>query len=84
MLLISVTCIPRQCLVLGQLGNGFLARDQDGKWEEALPDAPISSGSIQPLDGMGVWPSVWRLAPDVQSSKSLDLAAIDMTVVAVN
>ena len=58
--------------------------DQDGKWEGALPNIPISSGSFQPLAGMGVWPSVWRLAPDVWSSKLLDLVAIDATVVAVD
>ena len=82
--LVNVTCIPRQCLVLGWLGNGFLARDQDGEWEWALPDTPISSGSFRPFDGMGVWPLVWRLTPDVWSSKPLDLAVIDVTVVAVN
>ena len=70
--------------MLGQLGDSFLARDQDGKWEGALSNAPIYSGSFQPLDGMGVWPSVWRLAPDVQFSKSLDLVAINATVVALN
>ena len=31
-----------------------------------------------------MWPSIWRLAPDVQSSKSLDLVAIDTIVVAMN
>ena len=31
-----------------------------------------------------MWPSIWRLAPDVQSSKLLDLAAIETIVVAVN
>ena len=82
--LINVMCIPRQCLMLGQPGNGFLAGDQDSKWEGVLPNAPISSESFQPLDGMGVWPSLWRLAPDVQSSKLLDLVAIDITVVAMN
>ena len=81
---VNVTCIPRQCLVLGQPGDGFLARDQDSKWEGALPNASISSGSFQSLDGMGVWPSVWMLAPDVWSSKLLDLVAIDVIVVAMN
>ena len=71
-------------MVLGQLGDGFLARNQDGEQEGALPNAPFSSGSFQHLDGRGVWPSVWRLAPDVQLSKLLDLVAIDVTVVAVN
>ena len=70
--------------MLEQLDNGFLARDQDGEWEGALPNAPISLGSFPPLDGMGVWPSVWRLAPDVWFSKLLDLATIDATVVAMN
>ena len=36
------------------------------------------------VSGMGVWPSVWRLTPDVWSSKLLDLVAIDATVVAMN
>ena len=74
---VSVMCIPRKCLVLGQPGDGLLARDQDGKWEGALPNAPTYFRVLSwPLDGMGVWPSVWRLAPDVQSSKSLDFVAI--------
>ena len=74
-------CISRQCLVLGKLGNSLLAGDQDGKREGALPNASISSGSFWPLDDMETWPSVWRLIPDVWLSKSLDLAAIDVTVV---
>ena len=37
---VNVTCIPKQYLVLGQLGSSPLARDQDGKWEGELPDAP--------------------------------------------
>ena len=81
---VNVTCIPKQYLVLGWLGSGLLARDQDGKWEGELPNAPISSGHFQCWDCMPAWPTVWRLAPDIQSSKSLDLAAIDMIVVAVN
>ena len=82
--LVNVKCIPRQYLVLGQLGSSLLAGDQDGKWEGELPNTPVSSGSFQLWDGMSTWPSIWRLAPDVQSSKSLDLVAIDMTVVTVN
>ena len=77
-------CIPRQCLVLGQLGNDLLARDHDGEWEGQLPDAPDSPGSFVLLDGMSAWPPIWRLAPDILSSKLLDLAAIDTIVVAVN
>ena len=82
--LASITCIPRQCQVSGWQGDSFLTGDQDGEWEGSLPNAPISSGSSWPLDGMGEWPSVWRLAPGVQLSKLLDLVAIDVTVVAVN
>ena len=70
--------------MLGQPGNGFLARDQDEKWEGVLPNAPISSGSLQPPDGLGIWPLIWWLAPNVQSSELLDLVAIDMIVVAMN
>ena len=82
--LVNVTCIPRQCLVLGWLGDGFWVGDQDGEWERALPAAPVSPRSFQLPDDMGVWSSVWMLVPDVQSSKSLDLIANDMIVVAVN
>ena len=45
---------------------------------------------LPPLQGLfNFWMAcphgpVWRLAPDVQSSKSLDLVAIDAIVVAVN
>ena len=52
--------------------------------EGELPNAPISSQSFQLLDGMSVWPSMWRLAPGVLSSKLLDLVAIDTIVVAMN
>ena len=70
--------------MLWQSGNGFLARDQDGEQEGVLPNAPISSGSFLPPDGLGIWPSVGRLAPNVWSSELLDLVDIDMIVVAVN
>ena len=33
---------------------------------------------------ISAWPSIWRLAPDVLFPRSLDLAAIDMKLVAVN
>ena len=81
---VNVTCIPRCCLVLGQLGSGLLARDQDGEQEGKLHDASISSGSFQFQDDMPAWCSIWRLTPDIWSSKSLDLVAIDMIVVDVN
>ena len=82
--LVNVTCISRQCLSLGQFDSGLLAWNQDGKWEGELPNAPNSLGSFALWDGMSAWPSVWRLAPDILSSRSLDLAAIDMKLVAVN
>ena len=82
--LVNVTCISRQCLVLGQFDSGLLAGDQDGKWEGELSSAPDSLRSFALWDGTSTWPSVWRLAPDVLSSRSLDLAAIDTKLVAVN
>ena len=81
---VNVMCIPKQYLVLGWLGSSPLAGDQDGKWEGELPITPISSGSFHHWVSMSAWPSVWRLAPDLQSSKLLDLVAIDMIVVAMN
>ena len=81
---VNVTWIPRQYLVLGWLGGRLLARDQDGEWEGELPNTPISSGSFQIWDGTSMQPSIWRLAPDIQSFKSLDLVAIDIIVVAMN
>ena len=73
-----------QCLVLGWLGFGSQAGNQDDNWERELPVAPVSSGSFIFLDGLSLWPSILRLPPDIQSSKSLDLVAIGMIVVAVN
>ena len=82
--LVRVTSIPRQYWVSGQPGNSCLAGDWDGEWEGALPDAPVSSRPFWLLGGVRVQTSVWRLAPDIWSSKSLDLVAIDMTVVVMN
>ena len=63
---------------------GLLVRDQDGEQEGELPNAPNSIRSFALWDGTSTWPSIWRLVPDVLSSRSLDLAAIDMKLVAVN
>ena len=71
-------------VVLGQLDGGLLARDQGDKWEGELPDAYDSHRSFALWDGTSAWPSVWRLAPDLLSTRSLDLAAMDMKLVAVN
>ena len=81
---VNVTCISRQCFVLGQLDGGLLARNQEGQWEGELPDASNSHRSFALWDGMSAWPSIWRLAPDVLSNRSLVLAAMDMKLVAVN
>ena len=32
---------------------------------------------LQPFSGLRVWPSVWIVAPDFRSSRSLDLVAFD-------
>ena len=50
----------------------------------ALQDAPVSSRHFHLPGDVGVWPLIWRLAPDIWSSKLLDLVAIDMTVVVMN
>ena len=76
--------MPRQYQVLGQPGDDHLSGDQDREQEGALPDATVSSRPFWLLGDMGVWPSIWKLAPDNWLSKSLDLVAIDMTVVVVN
>ena len=81
---VNVTHISKQCLVLGQLAGGLLAVDQDGEWEGELPDASDSCRSFALWDGMSAWPSIWRLVPDVLFPRSLDLAAIDMKLVAMN
>ena len=81
---VNVTCILRQYLILGQLDGSLLARDQDGEWEGELPKAPNSHGSFAHWHGMSTWPSIWRLAPDILFPRSLNLAAIDMKLVAMN
>ena len=81
---VNVTCISKQCLVLGQLNGSLLAGDQDGKWEGELPDTSNSCRSFALWDGMSAWPSIWRLAPDILFPRSLNLVAIDMKLVAVN
>ena len=74
----------RLWVTLGWFNGSFLARDHDSEWEGELPNTPNSPRSFTLWDGTYMWPSVWRLAPDVLSSRSLDLAAIDMKLVAVN
>ena len=57
--------------------------DQDSEWEGKLPNAPDSPRSFVLWDGMSTWPSIWRLAPDVLSPRSLILVANDIKLVAV-
>ena len=71
-------------LVLGWLDGGLLARDQDSKWEGELADASGYCRSFTLWDGTSMWPLVWRLAPDVSSTRTLNLSAMDMKLVAVN
>ena len=82
--LVEVTCISKQYQVSGQSGVGFFPEDQDGDWDGAFPNASGSSGPLQLLGGVRVWPSVWILSPDFWSSRLLNLAAIDTKTVAVN
>ena len=81
---VNVTCILRQYLLLGQLEGGLLAGDQDSEWEENYPRLLTPMDPFALWDGMSIWPSIWRLAPDVLFPRSLNLAAIDMKLVAVN
>ena len=81
---VKVTHISKQCFVLGQLDSGLLARDQDGEHEGELYNASGSHRSFALWGGMSAWPSIWRLTPDVSSTRSLNLAAKDMELVAVN
>ena len=74
----------RQCFVIGQLDGGLLARDQDSKWGGELSNASDSHRSFALWGGMSTWPSIWRLAPDISSTRLLNLAAMDMKLVAVN
>ena len=80
---IKVTHISKQYFVLGQLDSGLQARDQDGELEGELSTASSSHRSFTLCVGTSAWPSVWRLAPDVSSTRSLDVTAMDMKLVAV-
>ena len=67
------------------MDGGLQAGDQDGKWEGRTvqcfwaPVDPLHSG-VANLHG----PSIWRLTPDISSARSLNLAAMDTKLVAVN
>ena len=41
-------------------------------------------GPLHSVPGLSAWPSIWRLAPDISSTRSLNLAAMYMKLVAVN
>ena len=81
---VKVTHISKQCFILGWLDSGLWAGDQDGKQEGGLSDASSSHRSFVLWGGMSMWPSLWRLAPDVSSTRLLDLTAMDRKLVAVN
>ena len=81
---VKVTHISRQYFILGQLDSGLQAGDQDGEREEELYSSSSSHRSFSLWDGTSAWPSVWRLAPDVLSTRALNLVAIDMKLVAVS
>ena len=81
---IKVTHISKQYFVLGQLDSSLQAGDQDGRWDGGLSNASSSHRSFALWVGTSVWPSIWRLALDVSSTRSFDLAAMDMKLVAVS
>ena len=75
---VETTCISKQYQVSGWSGVCFLTRDWDGEHDGALPNASVSSGPFWLLGGVRVWPSVLIPSPDFWSSKSLNVAAIDL------
>ena len=81
---VNVTCISKQYFVLGQLDGSLQAGDQDGEQEGELSSSSGSCRSFALEVGTSAWPSACRLTPDVLSTRSLSLAAIDMKLVAVN
>ena len=81
---VKVTHISKQCFVLEWLGSSLWAWDKDGKQEGELSDASGSHRSFRLWGGMSVWSSIWRLTPDFSFTRSLDLAAMDMKLVALN
>ena len=80
---VNVTHISKQYFVLGQLDSGLQTGDQDGSWEGELSSSSSFWGSFTIWVGPSMWPSIWRLVPDILLARSLDLAAIDMKLVAV-
>ena len=81
---VNVTCISRQYFILRQPDSSLWAGDQDGKWKGELSSSSGSHRSFASWVGTSAWPSTWRLAPDVSSTRLLNVAAIDMKLVAVN
>ena len=81
---VDITCISKQYQVSGWLSFGFLARDQDGECDGALPNASWLSWPFWPFVSVRVWPLVWILISGSKSFRSLDLVAIDMKTVVMN
>ena len=81
---VKVTHISKHYFVLGQLDGGLWAGDQDSKQEGNLSNASSSHRSFALWGGMSAWPSIWRLTPDISSTRSLNLAAMDTELVDVN
>ena len=81
---VKVTHMSKQYFILGWLDGSLRAGDLDGKWEGGLSDTSSSHRSFTLWAGTSSWPSIWRLAPDISSARLLDLAAMDMKLVAVS
>ena len=80
---VKVTHTSKQYFILGQLDGGLWVRDQDSKQKEGLSDLSGSHRSFALWVSTSVWPFIWRLAPDISSTRLLDLAAMDTKLVAV-
>ena len=81
---VKITWMSKQYQVSGQSGTCLLTGDWDGELEGVLPDASISLALFWPLGGMRVWPSVWMVAPDFWSSRSLDWVAISAEMLTIS
>ena len=70
--------------MLGQPDGSLQVGDHIGEWGGELSSSSVSQRSVAPWAGLSTWPSAWRLDSAALSTKLLNLAAMDMKLVAVN
>ena len=81
---VKITLISKQYFVLGWLDSGPWTGDKNGEWVGELSSPSCSHWTFTPWVGTSMWPSAWSFAPDILSTRLLDLAAIDTKLVATN